>query len=172
MPEQFELCALTTGPEITELLATALAGCLVDGDVVSLNGDLGAGKTCFTKGLGRALGVTDPITSPTFTLATTYESPTRFNHLDVYRLAGPEEAHDLDIAGLSEDGVTVVEWGDRIGPELPHAVLRIELEYVDIDGGGVELDNHRRLTLCGTGSRWTERQSEIEGAIQPWAVAC
>jgi len=178
MPERLELCALSTGPEATELFAAALAGCLQQGDVLSLNGDLGAGKTCFTKGLGRALGVVDAITSPTFTLATTYDGPIRFNHLDVYRLAGPEQAQDLDLADLTEDGVTVVEWGDRIARELPETVLRIEFEYVEFDpdphgdGSDAHLDNHRRLYLCGYGASWSKRSHIIAATLEPWTVPC
>ncbi|MEL6981209.1 MAG: tRNA (adenosine(37)-N6)-threonylcarbamoyltransferase complex ATPase subunit type 1 TsaE, partial [Actinomycetota bacterium] len=102
------------GPERTQAFAAALAEVLVDGDLLVLTGDLGAGKTCFTQGLGAGLGIDDRITSPTFTLANRYRGRLILHHLDVYRLDGEADAADLDLDDLLESGVTVIEWGDRV----------------------------------------------------------
>jgi tRNA threonylcarbamoyladenosine biosynthesis protein TsaE len=123
----------TDGPADTQALAHALAQVLVDGDLLVLTGDLGAGKTCFTQGLGRGLEIDDRITSPTFTLANRYDGRLRLNHLDVYRLDSEAETGDLGLAELLEDGVTVIEWGDRITGVLPHDHLVISLRHPELE---------------------------------------
>ncbi len=88
-------------------------------------GDLGAGKTAFAQGFGAALGVVEPITSPTFTLVSQYEGRLPMNHLDVYRLEQMAEVDDLGLAEmLDEGGVTLIEWGDAIVPALPGRLPR------------------------------------------------
>ncbi|OWY59320.1 tRNA (adenosine(37)-N6)-threonylcarbamoyltransferase complex ATPase subunit type 1 TsaE, partial [cyanobacterium TDX16] len=106
----------TASVEETRDLGAALAGVLVAGDLLLLVGDLGAGKTAFAQGLGAGLGVSDPITSPTFTLASRYQGDDLvFHHLDVYRLEGMAEVGDLDLPELLEDeGIVAIEWGDAI----------------------------------------------------------
>ena len=141
----------TTSAAGTKAVAAALAGQVRAGDLLVLAGDLGAGKTAFTQGLGAALGVDAPITSPTFTLAQRYEGRLRVHHLDVYRLSGPEEAADLDIADLLEDdAVTLIEWGDTIRPALPPDFLEVRFAL----GEG---DDDRTLTFTAVGPRWADR---------------
>jgi tRNA threonylcarbamoyladenosine biosynthesis protein TsaE len=123
----------TVGPDDTRALAAALADQLVDGDLLVLTGDLGAGKTCFTQGLGAGLGIDERITSPTFTIAGRYEGRLVLNHLDVYRLESSAETLDLGLGELLEDGVTVIEWGDRIADVLPADHLLVALRYPDVD---------------------------------------
>ena len=107
-----ELRLTTTSVEETQAIAAAFAAVVQAGDLVLLAGDLGAGKTAFTKGLATALGVTEPVTSPTFTLAQVYKGRLTLNHLDVYRLEQMAEVVDLAIPELLEgNSVTVVEWG-------------------------------------------------------------
>ena len=177
------LCAETDGPAATRALAAELAARLVDGDLVVLTGDLGAGKTCFTQGLGLGLGVEDRITSPTFTLVATHEGRLRLNHLDVYRLEGPGDTLDLDLPDLLEDGVTVIEWGERIDSVLPPERLLIELCYGELapsegpddpmsdDFVDIEADR-RTLTLTMSGSAWERRADDIEKAVEPWVRPC
>ena len=111
-------CA-TTDVAGTQAVAAEVAALVVDGDLLVLVGDLGAGKTHFTQGFARAVGVDEPVTSPTFTLANRYEGDIVVNHLDAYRIEQFGDAEDLAIPELLEDGVTLVEWGNNILPALP-----------------------------------------------------
>ncbi len=119
------------GPERTRRLAAAMAEAMVDGDLLVLTGDLGAGKTCFTQGLGSGLGIDERITSPTFTLANRYHGRLTLNHLDVYRLDGEAGAADLALDELLETGVTVIEWGDRVVGLLPDERFTVTLSFPD-----------------------------------------
>ena len=125
-----------------------------DGDLLVLVGDLGAGKTHFTQGFARALGVTEPVTSPTFTLANRYEGDLVINHLDAYRIEQFGDAEDLAIPELLEDGVTLIEWGNNILPALPPDLLEVRI----LLGEG---DDDRRLELTAVGPGWTERLPEL-----------
>ena len=100
--------------------------------MIVLAGDLGAGKTAFVQGFGRGLGVTERITSPTFTLVHVYEGRLPVHHLDVYRLEQLSEALDLGLPEmLDEGGVVLIEWGDAILPVLPHDFLEVRLTFGD-----------------------------------------
>lgn len=136
-------------------MARAVAELLGSGDLLVLSGDLGAGKTAFTQGLGAALGVSEPITSPTFTLAQRYEGRMRLHHLDVYRLGSVAEAADLDIGELlDDDAVTVVEWGDTILGALPADYLEVRFTF----GEG---DDDRTISFAGIGGRWAARSGAL-----------
>jgi tRNA threonylcarbamoyladenosine biosynthesis protein TsaE len=164
--ETLTLCARTDSVDGTRALAGALAAGVVDGDLILLTGDLGAGKTCFVQGFGEALGVTDRITSPTFTLISIHHGRLRLNHLDVYRLDDPLQILDLDLPELAEHGVTVIEWGEKIGPALPPDRLTVELRYGSPPGDLREL----QLTLAGTS--WIERADGVREALAPWLEPC
>ena len=123
------LCARTEDADATRRLAQRLAAHLTGGDLMVLTGDLGAGKTCFTQGLGLGLGVEGRITSPTFTLVAEHQGRLPLHHLDVYRLDDPDDALDLDLPELLETGVTVIEWGERIDGILPVERATIELRF-------------------------------------------
>src|SRR3546814_16166917 len=95
-----------------------------------VTGELGAGKTAFVQGFGRALGVNDRITSPTFTLVHVYEGRLPIHHLDVYPLEQLEEAADLDMPALLDaGGVVLIEWGDSLVPVLPPDFLAVRLHF-------------------------------------------
>ncbi len=115
-------------PAETKQLGEKMAALLQPGDVICLNGDLGAGKTAFSQGVARGLGVDGPVTSPTFTLINEYEGRLPLYHFDVYRLAGPAEMEDL---GYEEyfygQGVCLVEWAQRVEEVLPRERLDILL---------------------------------------------
>ena len=168
------LCAATSGPDQTRALAEALAAVLIDGDLLMLAGDLGAGKTCFTQGLGAGLGITERITSPTFTLISEYSGRLRLHHLDVYRLDGPADTVDLDLPELAEDGVTVVEWGQLIDPALGRDRLLVALTFSELDSpsGPESSDDDRLIRLTLSGDRWRSRAGALGEAIAPWSVPC
>lgn len=128
MPE-WECHFVTTSMSDTRSFGAALADLVGVGDVIILVGDLGAGKTVFVQGFAAALGVTSPVTSPTFTLANRYRGKLIVNHLDVYRFDHFEEVHDLALVELFDDGVTLVEWGNRIISLLPPAHLLVEIRF-------------------------------------------
>lgn len=154
--------ARTTSVDGTRDLAAAVAGLARPGDVVVLAGDLGAGKTAFVQGFGRALGVEERITSPTFTLVHVYEGRLPIHHLDVYRLDQLNEALDLGLAEmLDEGGVVLIEWGDAILPVLPHDLLEVRLTL----GQG---DDDRDLQLRPVGPGWAARARALAGALAPW----
>jgi tRNA threonylcarbamoyladenosine biosynthesis protein TsaE len=105
---------------------------LPKGAVVALCGGLGAGKTCFTKGIARGLGITEEITSPTYTIISEYEGP--FYHIDAYRLAGDDDFAALGGEEyLGGDGITVVEWSDRIPGSLPDDAVAVDI-CIESDG--------------------------------------
>lgn len=158
--------ATTTGPEQTQQLAAAIAPLVKAGDVVLLAGELGAGKTCFTQGFGRALGIDETITSPTFTLMRPYDGRLRLLHADVYRLEHLQEIVDLGISELvDDDAVAVIEWGDMAEPVLPADFLEVKITYDD-DPGSDEL---RRFDLRIVGSSWGNRTVALQRALAPWS---
>lgn len=114
----------------TEALGRELAAQLTGGDVVALLGDLGAGKTVFSRGLARGLGITEPITSPTFAIVQEYEGPSlTLLHMDMYRLQGEEDALAFGIEDYLDDSqaICVIEWAERIPGLLPPGHLRVHL---------------------------------------------
>jgi tRNA threonylcarbamoyladenosine biosynthesis protein TsaE len=117
----------SSSPEQTEAVAARLASRLVPGDVVSIAGELGAGKTTFVRGACRALGVTQPVTSPTFTIGHRYRGRVDVSHLDLYRFAGVSDAEWGDLEPYFDRAVAFVEWpeaGEGVLP-APRAVVRL-----------------------------------------------
>jgi len=150
--------------DATHAVAAALASLSRPGDVILLAGEMGAGKTAFAQGFGRALGVTEPITSPTFTLVHSYDTdgPT-LHHADVYRLDQLAEVADLALGELAEfDGIVLVEWGDVVASTFgDHLVVRLDL--VD---GEVEA---RRITIVPAGGAWARRWAALDDATSEHA---
>ena len=164
-----ELELATTSAEDTRRLAATVAESLRVGDVVSLTGELGAGKTCFVQGAAAALGVTERVTSPTFLLRRDYEGRVPVVHLDVYRLDTLQEASEL---GLDEVGrsVTFIEWGDAMQPLLPAGHLEITFRSPDIadadDATGS--DEVRSIVLRPRGADWKRRIVGLAVDCAPW----
>jgi tRNA threonylcarbamoyladenosine biosynthesis protein TsaE len=149
------LTTATSDPGQTRALAAALAELAEPGDVVLLVGDLGAGKTAFAQGFAAGLGIDEPVTSPTFTLVRSYSGRLTLHHVDVYRLDRLQEALDLDLAEMIDDGgVTLIEWGDVVAPALPAEFLEVRLDY-----GEAECD--RTVALRPVGSRWSSRDDHL-----------
>lgn len=115
----------------TEELAAQLARELVVGDVVTVCGELGAGKTTFVRGACRALGVTAPVTSPTYTIGHRYEGDPDVSHLDLYRFTGVSAAEWGDLEPYFEGAIVFVEWPEAGAGGLPPARAAVMLEHVD-----------------------------------------
>ncbi len=139
----------------TDRIARILAPLLRVGDVIALEGDLGAGKTAFARFLIQALGVEDEVPSPTFTLVQTYPVEGRaFEavwHFDLYRIEDPDEVEELGMDEAFDTGVTLIEWPSRMGTRLPADRLSIGLALVE---------DRRSMTLSG-GPSWTGRLQQI-----------
>ena len=157
---QLVLLALTD-PD-TRAIGEEVGGLLEPGDVVSLTGDLGAGKTTFVQGAARALKVSQPVLSPTFTLVREYRGRLPVYHLDVYRLERLQEAVDLGLDEYLEGGgVVFIEWGDAVERLLPPDRLQVELTLPD------ETDL-RRVAMELRGSSWERRAGQLTAATLPW----
>jgi len=155
---------VTRDVDETRKSAAALAELLVPGDVVSLAGELGAGKTAFVQGAARALGVEGPVVSPTFVLVREYRGDMPIYHVDVYRLDRLQEVHDLGFEDfLDPGGVVFVEWGDAVEALLPDSHLRVELT--------TEEDETRLIRVSARGPAWAPRWERLEGLLQPWKAA-
>jgi tRNA threonylcarbamoyladenosine biosynthesis protein TsaE len=141
---------VTRAPEDTRALGERLGLTLAAGDVVGLIGELGAGKTCFVQGLVRGLGATAHATSPTFVLVNQYRGRVPVHHVDVYRVDSLAELLDLGLPELfAGDGVTVVEWADKLGSLLPDDAILVRIAGVG--------DEPRQITI--------ERQETAAGPV-------
>ena len=150
----------TRSADETMALAARVGALLRAGDVVVLEGELGTGKTVFAKGIARALGVTDPVVSPSFTIVREYAGRIPLVHVDVYRIDHLQELHDLGFDDLlGDDVVTVVEWGDRVGAVLPADRLVVDISAVDDD------DDARVVRVHGLGTVWVERRDALVSAV-------
>ena len=116
-------------------LGAILARCLEDGDVVTLNGTLGAGKTQFAQGVGEGLGIAQKLVSPTFNIVFEYESDLlRLYHFDLYRLDDAEQLDDIDFYALSDSdtpGASLIEWAELFPDEMPDDRLEINIDILD-----------------------------------------
>lgn len=134
----------TTSSEQTEALGAELARILSPGDVVLVEGELGAGKTTFVRGACRALGVTAVVTSPTFTIGQRYPAPVPVSHVDLFRVSDLDsEDPDLLTDYLRPDAISFVEWpahGEHRVGELAHVAARVRIEHDGDDRRLVELD--------------------------------
>ena len=130
----------SSSPEETEAFAGRLALELSPGDVVTVSGELGAGKTTFVRGACRALGVIAPVTSPTYTIGHRYEGEPDVSHLDLYRFTAVSAAEWADLEPYFEDAIAFVEWPEAAGAGLPAIRVRVTLEHVDPTTRSIRLD--------------------------------
>ena len=157
-------------PAATHTVAGAVARLVRAGDLVVLAGEMGAGKTWFTKGFAATLGITDRVTSPTFTLVHSYSGGRLpLHHVDVYRLDRMSEVADLALAELLEEsgtgkgGVVLVEWGDAVAAMFGNDYLEVRLFVDDEDP-----DNARRIVIRAVGPGWAGRWSKLTEALADW----
>ena len=169
----------------THTIAAAIAGVARPGDVIILSGEMGAGKTAFAQGFGRALGVEEPITSPTYTLVHSYDVPksgplgrVTLHHADLYRLDRTEEVADLALAELAEfDGIVLVEWGEVVETTFgEHLIVHLEHDDESDDGKADEVDGEldgsaddvRSIEIAGVGPTWASRWSRVVAAVEAY----
>jgi tRNA threonylcarbamoyladenosine biosynthesis protein TsaE len=132
----------SASPAETEAVAATLAGALEVGDVVTVSGDLGSGKTTFVRGACRALGITVPVTSPTFTIGHRYPGDPDVSHLDLFRFQGLSAAEWGDLEPYFENAICFVEWPEAAAGVLPPVRVEVRLSHVD--------PTHRLIALDGT----------------------
>ena len=167
----------------THAVATVLAGLARAGDIIVLAGEMGAGKTAFAQGFGRALGITEAITSPTFTLVHSYPCPDRritLHHADIYRLDSTGDVDELALHELAEfGGIVLVEWGDVADAVLgDHLEVRLSLDDTDDPAAGDDddddddefgLDSGRLIELHASGGLWAGRWDRVTTALAVFA---
>ena len=138
----------TYGTEETIALGEKLGRCLEKGDVVTLNGDLGAGKTHFTKGIAKGLNVDDYITSPTFTIVNEHEGRIPLYHFDVYRIDDIYEMYEIGFEEyLYGEGVCIVEWSDKVKDVLPKDTIDIIISVIDDNTREFKISSKKDLNL-------------------------
>ena len=142
--------------DATAEVAARLSAALGEGDVVALKGDLGAGKTAFARALLEAMGVREDIPSPTFTLVQTYQPPACAEvwHVDLYRIEDPSEVLELGLEEAFADAISLIEWPEKLGEELPADALELVFLITDPETGARELSIHG-------GEDWKARLKEV-----------
>ena len=146
-------------PEQTRRIGLRLGALLKPGDIICLQGDLGAGKTTFTQGIAQGWGSLDSVSSPTFILVNQYRRAdgSRLHHLDAYRLESVPEAEELDLDSMLAAGALIVEWPERLGGLIPTKNLRIQFEHV--------AEEHRRMEFRASGPRYDGMLEEIRRLV-------
>lgn len=137
---------ITQSAQETVDLGEKIGSLLKSGDVIAMTGTLAAGKTTITKGIAKALGITDVVTSPTFCLISEYEGTKMpLYHMDVYRLDGPEDFINLGVEDMLDgDGVCIVEWSEKVSSELPKRTIKIEITPLEDGSRQIKIENWNR----------------------------
>jgi tRNA threonylcarbamoyladenosine biosynthesis protein TsaE len=146
-------------PEQTRRIGMRLGGALQTGDVICLQGDLGAGKTTFVQGVAKGWGSLDAVSSPTFILVNVYRraDETRLFHLDAYRLDSTPEAEELDLDSMLGQGPLLIEWPERMDGLIPHERLWVLLEHID--------EEEREMKFNSNGKRYDDLLGIIRHAL-------
>ena len=146
---------ISRSPDQTRRVGMRLGALLNPGDVVCLQGDLGAGKTTFVQGLAQGWGSLDSVSSPTFIIVNVYRraDESELYHLDTYRLESAPEAAMLDLDDMLDAGPLVIEWPERIESVLPNERLWLQLEYID--------EEQRRIQVMANGKKYEDFIEEL-----------
>jgi len=146
-------------PEQTRRVGMRLGSLLKSGDVICLQGDLGAGKTTLVQGLAQGWGSLDPVSSPTFIIVNIYRRPDagKLYHMDAYRLDSAPEAAEVDLDEMLAQGSLLIEWPERIQEILPDSRMWILLEYI--------AEEHRQMLFKATGERFDALLAELRQAL-------
>jgi tRNA threonylcarbamoyladenosine biosynthesis protein TsaE len=158
------MTVLLTAPEDTKRFGRILGALLQSGDTLALVGDLGAGKTTLTQAIARGMGITAPVTSPTFTLVHEYPGPLPLFHFDTYRFDSPDDIADIGFDEYFErGGVVIIEWADRIAPLLPAERLTLCLSRCE-DTPRNRHEENRILTISASGARHQMLLEQLKNA--------
>lgn len=151
---------ISRSPDQTRRIGIRLGGALKSGDVICLQGDLGAGKTTFVQGVAQGWGSLDSVSSPTFIIVNMYRrgDGSRLFHMDAYRLDSTPEAEELDLDAMLAQGPLLIEWPERMDGLVPDERLWIQLEHV--------ADEERQMKFQARGSRYEELLDVIRLAVQ------
>ena len=157
------LAITSRSPDETRIIGASLAPVLLPGDVISLNGDLGAGKTVFVQGLAAALGVNTRVTSPAFTIVHEYEARWPIVHIDVYRLNSFQEVLDLGFEELIDpEAILIVEWGDAVTPLLPRRYLEVDIRRPAVG----DADDERAMVFRPRGPEWIRKLESMRNTAE------
>ena len=145
--------------EQTRRIGARLGDALQAGDVICLQGDLGAGKTTFVQGIAKGWGSLDSVSSPTFIIINVYRRPDQHQlfHMDAYRLDSATEAEELDLDSMLAEGPLLIEWAERINGLVPEERLWVKLEYVD--------EEEREMKFKASGKRYDDLLGVIRHAV-------
>jgi tRNA threonylcarbamoyladenosine biosynthesis protein TsaE len=151
-----------TDLDATRRLAEALASICTNGDIIALHGNLGAGKTSFSRFFIHAMGVDEEVPSPTFTLVQTYpltgHDAEAIWHFDLYRIGNPAEAYELDIEDAFDTGISLIEWPENLGELMPEQHLKISLDFGEKEDA--------RTAAIEISRNWVERMAPVTAALQ------
>lgn len=146
-------------PDQTRRIGMRLGNLLEPGDLITLQGDLGAGKTTLVQGMAQGWGSLDAVSSPTFILVNEYRRPEdgKLFHMDAYRLESGVEAAELDLDAMLADGALIVEWPERVVSTLPDEELHVLLEYV--------AEENRQMRFRANGSRYDQMLADLQQTL-------
>jgi tRNA threonylcarbamoyladenosine biosynthesis protein TsaE len=160
--DKYSLEFFSKSPEQTRRIGMRLGSALKKGDVLCLQGELGAGKTTFVQGIAQGWGSLDSVSSPTFIIVNVYRRTdgAQLFHLDTYRLESQPEAEELDLDSMLSEGVLIVEWPERLGNLIPEERLWVKLDHI--------ADEQRQMLFNAKGDRYEDlldgiRQSMFGG---------
>ena len=157
--DEHSLDFISRSPEQTRRIGIRLGGLLQPGDLVCLQGELGAGKTTLVQGMAQGWGALDAVSSPTFVLVNVYRraGDAQFFHMDAYRIESTHEGEELDLATMLSEGPLLIEWADRIADILPPERMWIKLEHVS--------EEHRQMRFVAHGKRYDAIISDLNHSI-------
>jgi tRNA threonylcarbamoyladenosine biosynthesis protein TsaE len=158
--DSYTLEFFSQNPEQTRRIGAQLGGALQAGDVICLQGDLGAGKTTFVQGVAQGWGSLDSVSSPTFIIVNEYgrTDSNRLFHMDAYRLESASEAEQLDLDSMLADGALLIEWPERIDGLIPAEHLWIDLDHKD--------EEEREMKFKAAGKRYEELLEVIRHVVK------
>ncbi len=157
--DEHSLDFISRSPEQTRRIGIRLGGLLQPGDLVCLQGELGAGKTTLVQGMAQGWGALDSVSSPTFVLVNVYRraDETQFFHMDAYRIESAPEGEELDLITMLGEGPLLIEWADRLQKILPRERLWVMLEHV--------AEEHRQLRFAARGERYDNLVAELRQSM-------